>query len=516
MSYRVLVVGFAVLLLLGPLVSGPVGGVSAGSAETEVASAEAQTRSADGSVIGSVGFSEGSVAAETDGQVYLWKSELRAVVVRVEPEGDSARVRVCVDASENASRTRSRIDCRDELVFPRNGTIEVPIDRWAANQSGRRSIGVTLREQDGGDVLDSRELSVLVLDRGGDLDDDGLTDEQELDNGTAVDRRDTDADGLIDGSEVKEYGTDPLSNDTDADGLPDAREIEGNTNATDPDTDGDGLTDGEEVNEYGTDPTDPDTDGDGLTDDEEVNEYGTDPTDPDTDGDGLTDGEEVNEYGTDPTDPDTDGDGLTDGEEVNEYGTDPTDPDTDGDGLTDDEEIGAYGTDPTDPDTDGDGLADGFEVSLGTDPTGGLTILLALVGVLALALGLFALVRRHGVPSSLPDSADLGKGTESDSGDSGSDDESGAAAGGGGEPAEPERDPLLTDEDRVRQLLEENGGRLQQSEFVERTDWSKSKVSRLLSRMDDNGEVRKITIGRENLIALEGEEPDGAKPPFEE
>jgi len=74
----------------------------------------------------------------------------------------------------------------------------------------------------------------------------------------------------------------------------------------------------------------------------------------------------------------------------------------------------------------------------------------------------------------------------------------------------------VTDEDRVKQLLRENGGRLQQGEFVERTEWSKSKVSRLLSRMEEDGEIEKITIGRENLIALEGEEPEGAGKPFEE
>ena len=43
-----------------------------------------------------------------------------------------------------------------------------------------------------------------------------------------------------------------------------------------PDTDNDGLTDGEEVNEHGTEPGNPDTDGDGLIDGDELF-YGTDP-----------------------------------------------------------------------------------------------------------------------------------------------------------------------------------------------------------------------------------------------
>jgi hypothetical protein len=63
----------------------------------------------------------------------------------------------------------------------------------------------------------------------------------------------------------------------------------------DGDEDGDGLTNGEEINQDGTDPFNPDTDGDGLPDGWEV-KYGLDPTDPtgnngpygDPDDDGLT------------------------------------------------------------------------------------------------------------------------------------------------------------------------------------------------------------------------------------
>lgn len=45
------------------------------------------------------------------------------------------------------------------------------------------------------------------------------------------------------------------------------------------DTDGDGLEDGEEVTEHGTDPTNEDTDGGSVSDGDEV-ERGTDPLDP--------------------------------------------------------------------------------------------------------------------------------------------------------------------------------------------------------------------------------------------
>lgn len=79
-----------------------------------------------------------------------------------------------------------------------------------------------------------------------------------------------------------------LAADPDNDGLTNQREMEIGTLPNNPDTDNDGLNDGREV-ELGTDPLRPDTDGDGLTDGVEV-ELGTDPLNPDTDGDGIPDG----------------------------------------------------------------------------------------------------------------------------------------------------------------------------------------------------------------------------------
>ncbi|AGN00308.1 hypothetical protein L593_01785 [Salinarchaeum sp. Harcht-Bsk1] len=85
-----------------------------------------------------------------------------------------------------------------------------------------------------------------------------------------------------------------------------------------------------------------------------------------------------------------------------------------------------------------------------------------------------------------------------------------AAASAGDEPeggdataAEP---GPLTDEDRVREVLEAHGGRCKQSQIVEELDWSKSKTSRVLSRMAEENRVEKLRIGRENVIELPGKE----------
>ena len=75
---------------------------------------------------------------------------------------------------------------------------------------------------------------------------------------------------------------------------------------------------------------------------------------------------------------------------------------------------------------------------------------------------------------------------------------------------------LLTDSDRVVKLLEENGGRMKQVDIVDSTDWSKSKVSMLLSDMEEEGDISKLRVGRENIISLAGHEPDATKSPFDE
>ncbi|WP_435178820.1 helix-turn-helix transcriptional regulator [Halorussus sp. AFM4] len=98
-------------------------------------------------------------------------------------------------------------------------------------------------------------------------------------------------------------------------------------------------------------------------------------------------------------------------------------------------------------------------------------------------------------------------------------DDGGAAASrnGGAAPTEPSvsDEELLTDEARVKKLLDENGGRMKQVNIVDETGWSKSKVSMLLSEMEEDGDISKLRVGRENIISLEGHEPDAAGSPLE-
>ena len=115
-----------------------------------------------------------------------------------------------------------------------------------------------------------------------DTDSDGIVDSLEEYIGSDVNGTDTDGDGLTDYEELYEIGTNPLVKDTDGngvedfvddldeDGLSNGEEIRYNTNACHDDTDIDDLTDYDEINIYHTDPTLNDTDGDGAPDGWEI------------------------------------------------------------------------------------------------------------------------------------------------------------------------------------------------------------------------------------------------------
>ena len=74
---------------------------------------------------------------------------------------------------------------------------------------------------------------------------------------------------------------------------------------------------------------------------------------------------------------------------------------------------------------------------------------------------------------------------------------------------------MLTDDERIRSLLIQYGGRMKQADITTETPWSKSTVSRKLKTMEADGTITRMQVGRENLVFLDGAEPDAAKSPFE-
>ena len=65
-----------------------------------------------------------------------------------------------------------------------------------------------------------------------------------------------------------------------------------------------------------------------------------------------------------------------------------------------------------------------------------------------------------------------------------------------------------SDDERVLSMIESEGGRMKQKHVVEETGWSEAKVSKLTSRMEDEGTLTKIRLGRENILELSDEEDE--------
>ncbi|MCL5245980.1 MSCRAMM family adhesin SdrC [Cellulophaga sp. 20_2_10] len=170
---------------------------------------------------------------------------------------------------------------------------------------------------------------------------------------------DTDKDGISDDDENND-GTDPLKADTDNDGVDDGDEKKDGTNPLKADTDDDTVNDGTEKSD-GTDPLKADSDEDNVNDGVEKND-GTDPLNADSDDDGLNDGKEKTND-TDPLDEDTDGDGVLDGTEL----TDNTDPTENCSFLLSSQTVTAS-NDWNILDCDNDGVDNITEVNAGTDP----------------------------------------------------------------------------------------------------------------------------------------------------
>lgn len=433
--------------------------------------------------------------SSADTYVAGWKPH----TITADVSGDPGEYRVCL--TMGSSGDGQEIECTPTTVSNTSQTVRFEQSEWPDNATGSQTVSVAVYNNSSSeDALNTSSTELTVLSQNGDDDDDSVTNKKEVDEGTDPTREDTDSDDLTDREELYAVGSDPTTADTDGDGLSDGVEV--NNHETDPttnDSDGDGLTDPEELNKFDTDPNSIDTDGDSLNDYEEEHEHGTDPNEKDSDDDGLNDDRELS-LGTDPLDADTDNDGLEDGAEV-QHKTNPTDEDTDADGLKDGAEVHKHGTNPSDPDTDDDGVDDATEVERGTNPVDQKFFLLAPMknpletAATGIGAGLLVVVgwywwRRRKADQQATSAVKSNQGPIPET--------------------DPEASEPLTDEDHIQQLLTEHGGRMHQSDIVTETGWSKSKVSRLLSRMEDDEQITKISVGRENLITRPGDEPKHA------
>lgn len=67
---------------------------------------------------------------------------------------------------------------------------------------------------------------------------------------------------------------------------------------------------------------------------------------------------------------------------------------------------------------------------------------------------------------------------------------------------------LLTPEEQVEDLLRGANEYIWQSEIVAETEWSTAKTSRILSEMEEDGQITRYRIGRRKIVCLPDQEPD--------
>lgn len=79
----------------------------------------------------------------------------------------------------------------------------------------------------------------------------------------------------------------------------------------------------------------------------------------------------------------------------------------------------------------------------------------------------------------------------------------------------PDEGRYMSDEEKIVKYLEEAGGQMFQSDLVKKTDFSKSKLSMVLSDLKEKGTVIKIKKGKENLIRLNRPSADRPDEPSE-
>lgn len=63
---------------------------------------------------------------------------------------------------------------------------------------------------------------------------------------------------------------------------------------------------------------------------------------------------------------------------------------------------------------------------------------------------------------------------------------------------------VQSDEEAVMEVLQQHDGQTTQPRIRDALDWSASKVSRVTSRMEDDGQIKKLQLGRENVVKRVG------------
>ena len=133
----------------------------------------------------------------------------------------------------------------------------------------------------------------------------------------------------------------------------------------------------------------------------------------------------------------------------------------------------------------------------GGDGGGSLALVVGLV-VLAVTVGGWWYTQRD------DSDGDGGSPTGEPAAASSPDDETAASESSGDEPTEPTEPPteLLSNEEKVLRLVEDNGGRMKQKHVAEELDWTAAKTSQVVGDLRDADKLASFRLGRENVLTL--------------
>lgn len=121
------------------------------------------------------------------------------------------------------------------------------------------------------------------------------------------------------------------------------------------------------------------------------------------------------------------------------------------------------------------------------------------VSVLALVAGAVAFTVWRGGAGERETGGDASGSPDDASGSS--DDGSGSSGDRSGLPGD-ESEPLLSNEERLLELLADRDGRLKQQAIVEELGWTEAKTSRVVNALREDGRVEVFRLGRENVVSL--------------
>lgn len=167
---------------------------------------------------------------------------------------------------------------------------------------------------------------------------------------------------------------------------------------------------------------------------------------------------------------------------------------------------------PEDTETTGTTVAETETTAAAPNEGGGNVVLPVLLGGLVAVVvlggaGYLYWRREYGDEGGPGPVADAGGGDGGDGGDGSAAGGDGSAAGGAagaatGQAADDTPEELLSNEERVKRFLGDEGGRAKQQDVVEAMDWTEAKTSQVVKDMRDSDELESFRIGRENVLKL--------------